>query len=323
MVDPPQAARELLRALRGRISQVALSRALGYSTNVAADWEAGRRFPTAEEALRVAHVRRIDVPAAFAAFHPPVAAAFDPEHLSAWLAALRGSATNRELAAASGLSEHAVGRFLRGVAQCRLPQFLALVEAVTGRCSDLVAALVPIEQVPSLVDVHRARSRTRRLVYERPWTAAILPQLGVLHHAGFRGDPVGPVARSLGLPEAEVREVVDVLVEAGVAARDGLRVRIVRPLTVDARATAHDRAALRAHWLAVSRDRVLAPQRRDRFAHNVFNVSRADLDRIGDRLQATFREIRAIVAASTQPEVTAVYLSHLYPLPVGGDDDDA
>ena len=46
------AARQLLRALRGKRSQVAFSRRLGYRGNPIADWEAGRRTPTAQEMLR-------------------------------------------------------------------------------------------------------------------------------------------------------------------------------------------------------------------------------------------------------------------------------
>ena len=44
-----QAAQQLLRAVRGRRSQQALSRHLGYRSNPVANWETGRRYPTARE----------------------------------------------------------------------------------------------------------------------------------------------------------------------------------------------------------------------------------------------------------------------------------
>jgi len=52
-------AAELLRALRGRRSQVAFSRRLGYRSNVAHTWETGKRWPTAAVTLRAA--RRVGV----------------------------------------------------------------------------------------------------------------------------------------------------------------------------------------------------------------------------------------------------------------------
>jgi transcriptional regulator with XRE-family HTH domain len=44
-------ARQFLRAVRGRRSQVAFARRLGYASNVAAEWESGRREPSAADAL--------------------------------------------------------------------------------------------------------------------------------------------------------------------------------------------------------------------------------------------------------------------------------
>ncbi len=43
----------VVRALRGKRSQLAFSRRLGYSTNVAYAWEAGRRGPSTREAFRM------------------------------------------------------------------------------------------------------------------------------------------------------------------------------------------------------------------------------------------------------------------------------
>src|SRR5688572_27455473 len=58
-------ASELLRELRGRRSQRAFSRRLGYRTNIAYRWETARCFPTAAETLRIAARVGLDVKAAF------------------------------------------------------------------------------------------------------------------------------------------------------------------------------------------------------------------------------------------------------------------
>src|SRR5690348_7757071 len=142
-------ARQLLRAIRGRRSQVAFARRLGYRGNPLADWEAGRRFPTVQRALRACSASGIDVRAAFARFHPQ--APPDPssvKSMAEWLERLRGKTSVAALATRTGYSRHQLGRWLSAQAEPRLPQLLRVLEAITGRISDLIAELVPIEQVP-------------------------------------------------------------------------------------------------------------------------------------------------------------------------------
>ena len=82
-------ASEFLRALRGKRSQLAFARRLGYRGNPITDWERGARFPTAVEALRAAARANIDVAAAFRRFAPDV---------PALLEALRGAYPEAECA---------------------------------------------------------------------------------------------------------------------------------------------------------------------------------------------------------------------------------
>ncbi|MEZ4241454.1 MAG: DUF4423 domain-containing protein [Myxococcota bacterium] len=306
-------ARELMRAIRGDQSQVAFSRALGYRGNPVAEWEQGRRAPDILEVLRAARRRRLDVDGAFAAFAPRLTHLVAHDSVAAWLTALRGASSNRAVAAHGGFSEHQVGRWMRGVAVPRLPEFLRLVEATTDRCSDWVAALVPIERVPSLLERHRARSRVRRLVFERPWTAAVLALLGVLQP---HPEPVPAVAAALGLAPAEVAEIVDALLAAGTVARRDGAIEVVAPLTVDARPASDDLQRLRRHWAEVAAARLREPGPDDRFSYNVFNVAQEDLAAIRELQAGLYRQIRAIVARTRAKEVTALWIGHLLTWPV-------
>src|SRR5687768_3769870 len=94
-------AMQVLRRLRGERSQVAFSRRLGYRSNVAADWEVGRRFPSGTRALDAARRAGVDVEQAMARFHPQAAAAWR-EGLAAWLGALRGTTPRTDVAARAG-----------------------------------------------------------------------------------------------------------------------------------------------------------------------------------------------------------------------------
>src|SRR5688572_28684620 len=98
-------ARELLRAVRGKRSQDAFARRLGYRGNPIADWEASRRAPTAAEALRACELSGIDVVAAFARFHRvPLVVNEGVYQVGPWLSELRGSLATTELAARANCS---------------------------------------------------------------------------------------------------------------------------------------------------------------------------------------------------------------------------
>jgi transcriptional regulator with XRE-family HTH domain len=307
-----EVARQLLRALRGSRSQVAFSRRLGYRSNVAADWEAGRRAPTAGETLRAAARVGVDVPAALRAFQPldPLPwSPDDPEEVAAWLRALQGTASQLDVARRTGASRHQVGRWLSGRARPKLPELLRLVDALTGRLSDLVAALVPIEQVPALAAAHARRRAARRLAFDVPWSAAVLTLLET--PAAAVPDPVPWLARCLGVDEGEAAVALGALVDAGVVVRERDRWVVVQPLTVDVHATDADVRALKRHWTGVARDRLDRAAPGDLHAFNLFAVSTADLDRIRDLHRAFFREVRAIVAASAPSEAVGLLVTEV------------
>src|SRR5690349_16332917 len=60
-LDHEQLAAEWLRAMRGKRSQRAFSRRLGYRTNIAYRWESARCWPTASSTLRAMKKLGFDV----------------------------------------------------------------------------------------------------------------------------------------------------------------------------------------------------------------------------------------------------------------------
>lgn len=305
-VDPMKnTAREVLRAIRGERSQVAFSRRIGHRTNVATHWEAGRRFPSAVEVIRVAERCGLDPGSAARSFHPAAADAWRSDSVHGWLDALRGGASQLALAERTGCSRHQLGRWLRGDAVPRLPEFLLLVEACTGRVVDFVAALVPIEQVPSLAEEARAKAAGERLLLDHPWSAAVLPLLEAAPHLQAAG-----VARALGLDLDLALRTIDALERARViqASADGWR---ILPFTGRVAGSEAERRALRAHWAAASLRRVEAPGPADVFGFNSFAVSRSDMARVRDAYRAFYREVRSIVAHSSPSETAGMLVVHL------------
>ena len=79
-----------------------------------------------------------------------------------------------------------------------------------------------------------------------------------------------------------------------------------RPLSVDTRGPKQDMNVLLQHWNTVAGKRITAQRGRDFFAYNAMSCSRADYERIRELLRRTFREIRAIVAASEPTETVSL-----------------
>lgn len=302
------AASQFLRAVRGGRSQVAFARRLGYRANPITDWENGRRFPTAAEALRACERVGIDVSAAFARFHPapPPAPRSGTEGLCSWLVHARGSTPIGALAERCDRSRFAVARWLSGEAQPRLPDFFSLVDAMTGRLPDLVAELVPIESVPALLPRHRAASAARRLAFEEPWTEAVLRCMETTAYRAQDRHELGHCARRLGIAPEHEQRCVEKLVAAGILREEDGRYAVAGQLTVDTRADPQALRQLMAHWSEVALGRFGQRKDTDLFAYNVLSVSQRDLTRIRELLRSTYREIRSIVAASEPAEAAAL-----------------
>jgi DNA-binding phage protein len=297
------AARQILRAVRGTRSQKAFSRRLGYAGNPVADWEAGRRSPTAIETLRACDRVGIDVQQAFGRFHSAILERRDGSFdLGAWLSDIKGSRPTSEIAQNYPCDRQRVARWLRGATEPRLHEFLQLVDTITGRTCDLVAALVPIGRVPSLHPEYIRREAARMLAYEEPWTEAIVRLAEVVDGRMDRSAFVDAVVHTFALEPPVAERCLDKLEAASILVAESGGYRCGRSMTIDTRAV----PTLKAHWCRVAQERLASPQPGDLFSYNVMAMSHEDAERIRNLMLATFREIRSIVENTPSEERVAV-----------------
>lgn len=301
---------QFLRALRGHRSQGQLARRLGYRGNPITDWERGERYPTAQEALRAAALVGIDVHAAFTRFAPGAALEKrDGEwQLGSWLSTLRGETPMAELAQRAGCSRFSVARWLHGSAKPRLPDFFRLLDAITHRLPEWVAALVAIEDVPLLSARYDAGQAAKHLAFEVPWSEAVLRLLETRGYRTTNKKREQYLASALGIELADVQTCLARLQTAGVVEKQRGRFVVREQGAVDTQGGKQALHRLKQHWTQVASARLTAPREGDYFAYNVVSVSSADLDRIRERLRVAFREIRSMVAAS-QPEEAAALIN--------------
>lgn len=328
-LDTKQVAIELIRALRGKRSQAMFCRRLGYKSNVATDWEHGRRFPTGVQFLRACGLHGVDVPRVLEHFQSTsmkplseVAKRQDqttsnPIETSAlcdWLGMLRGSQSIESVADRCGKSRFAVGRWLRGDADPRLPDFLGLIEALTSRLSDFVALLVDIEKIESLRNQRAQRLAMRELAFREPWTEAVFLLLQSETYRRTTPSPIGFVARYLGVDEVLAERTLSLLEEAGLIRWTDNHFETQGELTVDTRAEPAKVSALKAHWVRVAERRALEPQPTDLIAYNIFSCSPKDFETIRTRLRALFFELRALIAGSQPAETLGLLQFNLIEL---------
>lgn len=294
-MDAEKITSELIRVWRGRRSQTAFSRRLGYRTNVVYSWESGRRWPSASELLRVALRSGVDVPAAFARFYRTApewlaeADPSDPSFIARFLRDQQGDTPTNAVAARAGRNRFSVARWLAGAVEPRGPDFLRMVEATSLRLVDLVAALADPQQVPSIREAWERREAQRSAAIEEPWTQAVLRMLeiGVVEE--------GPLASRLGLDPRVVSRCLQALARAGQVRRVRGRWKLLEATAVDTRRTPESARQLKSFWASVGLERLKAGAE-GAFGYNVFAVSEDQLRRMIELHNAYYQAIRALIS---------------------------
>ena len=309
---------ELLRALRGNRSQIAFSRRLGYRSNVAATWEAGRRWPSAAVVLMAAGRVGVDLRAGLQRFYKVDAAVLrdhdpaSPEGIAAMLRDWKRDRAITEIAEASGSSRYQVSRWLSGASQPRMPEFLRLVDAMTQRLLDFVAVLVDPAVLPSAAAAWDQLESARSLFWRMPSAQLVL--LGLDLH-GYRSLPAhddGWLADRLGMELYDVVAALDRLAYTGQIERSGALWAPARVQTVDTGRNPAAGASLKRWWARQALDRLDRPE--TSWSYNAFTVAAADLPAIVELQRSTFRAMRALVAGSQPSERVVVVHQVVVPL---------
>jgi DNA-binding phage protein len=317
-MDYEQLAADLLRALRGKRSQLAFSRRLGYRSNVAARWENKRCWPTAAGMLQVAGKTGIDVRAKLASFFMVprpwlMSAEVNPASgagVVALLADLRGSVAIVDLAREAGFSRFSVSRWLQGISEPRLPDFLRLIEAASLRVLDFVAAFVDPTQLPSVARPWAEREAAREAAFTRPWSHAVLRALELEAYRRRPRHEPGFIAACLGIDPAEEAACLQVLARARQIRRHDHKWVVRDAAAVDLRAQTARVRDLKAFWFSVARTRLEAGAD-GTFGFNLFAASEADLHALRELYLAFFQQMQARIAQSEPSQCVALFGAQL------------
>ncbi len=323
-MDHARVGAELLRALRGRRSQAAFSRRLGFHSNVPYAWEAGRRFPTAAGLFRTAQLAGRDWRAGLEQFFrtaPEWLSQTDlaqPEGVVLLLNELRAGARIKDIASRTGFSRFAISRWFGGATQPRVPDFLHLVEATSLRLLDFLAALCDPAQLPSVAQDWKQLEAHRRVAYEVPWSQAVLRVLELEAYRRLPAHPSGCIADIIGIEPEEEARCLEVLQATGQIRKQDGRWVPDRVLTLDTRRDEAAGRRLKQWWAQVGLERLQAGSS-GHFSYNLFTVSERDYQRIQELHANYFQGMRQIISQSGSSERVVLANLQLFSLDGGKD----
>lgn len=314
-IDWQQAATELVRELRGARTQKALSRALGYRSNVVFSWESGRDVPSvavlSELLAKVGREPRAwlldfgrgDVPEVLAT----------SADWAAYAMSLNNGRSLKELAQALHRSRYVVSRWLSGKTEIPLPEFLRFVDVTTLSALDLLALLVSPASLPTIAPHYAKLQAARRSAQEKPWSHAIVHMVELPSYRALDAHEPGWFASRLNIGIREEAQCLELLVQMGRLSFDGTRYHSTGSLSVDTQPDPDATRRLASFWMHEGAERVLVSGS-GRFAFNAFGIGKKDLERLGDLQRRYFAELRAIVADSPRTEAVAVATFQLFHL---------
>jgi transcriptional regulator with XRE-family HTH domain len=315
-------ARQLLRTLRGRRSQLQFSRRLGYRSNVVYAWEAGRKAPTASTFFALLSRVGLDPLAAVGDFYTSIPAEWTAEllHTTAgvgqFLRLIREETSISALAELTGTSRHALGRWLRGDAEPRLPDLLVFIDAATGRLPDFVATLVDPSGLPTLRTAWARLQRARHILIDEPWVQTVLMATELADYMALPSHSDPWIANRLGVDHVTAAQGIQRLADAGLITWTGSHWTAGAPLVIDTRRAQSGQRALKRYWLEEVQQR-FEDEQDGLFSHNVFAVAAEDLPRLRELHIDYFHRVRDLVVQSAGSERIVLLQTNLVALDEG------
>jgi transcriptional regulator with XRE-family HTH domain len=312
-------ASDWLRTLRGKRSQLALSRALGYRSNIAYRWESGRCYPTAAAVFGLVERSGGNVRQALTRFYrtpPPWLEQVNTcssEGVAQLLSDLKGGISLTALAQQCGYSRYQLSRWLSGKSHPTLLEFLTVVEASSRRVLDFVASFADPATMPSVKEEWARLVEARELAYQLPWTHAVLKALSLEGYTQLKCHDPHFIPRATGADPSVVAECLAVLERTQQVHWNGQRYEETAPDAVDTRSDPTRARELKAWWARVALERLEGGDP-GLFSYNLSAVSRRDLSALEQLHRNTYREMMRIIAGSQPAECVVLYNAQFLPL---------
>lgn len=267
--------RELVRSVRGALSQDQLSRRLGFSFNQVYQWEAGRTRISWADFARLARARKADLA-------PPLRDRLgyvgDLGDGAALARHLIGDLSAPEAARRIGVSAYVIRSWRTGRTQVLLGSILALLQRLQNFLPEFVGAIADVALIPSLRRELERRERQRRFFFDFPLGSAALHCLDLTELKAKPAYPDGFLARKLAVGLPEERAMLAEMLSSGVICRVGRHFKV---LCRDLETSGDFADALRTRRFWLERLLKMMETLRERPEFTVFALTSYDVSKAG------------------------------------------
>lgn len=209
---------EFLVALRGKsISQLRLSKLLGYNFNKIFRWENGEDIFYWTDFVKLCKALRIPLDEKF---EKSFFMSLSQNNLSTFLQSITKSSERRgDLEHELGISRFQLMRWTKQGTRIPFPIFLAMVDFLTPRLTAFLSNFVPLNALASLYDRLKVERETETLALNHPYFEAVLCALAAhapSSQAQLDSELVKKLSSSTGVSTSVVTRVVECLEQLGI-----------------------------------------------------------------------------------------------------------
>lgn len=209
---------EVLKAIRGGITQAQLSRDLGLAQNQVYLWESGRVGLYWDDFVLLCQTCQIPLAQVLYDF---LEIPFEVNSGHEVAKAIVGMNKIEELAEQIDRSKHVIYRWISGLSKPKLSDILLLLYKCTNFLIEFLAALVDYRELPLVMEEAERRERERQFHYSYPLMGAIIRCFELTEYEGLPQHSSALIAKHCGVSELEVDTLIRMADEADLLEKVG------------------------------------------------------------------------------------------------------
>lgn len=169
-IDYTIVKKEILIALRGKLSQKKMSQKLGYTFNQYHKWESDLKWLRWDEFIDILAISNSSYKKTFQLL---LTYSDDPKNLKKFFSVLCAGKTIREISALVGHNESVVRRWIKNDISPSVETMFKLIDEFTNNFYEFVNQLVDLQKIPSLNLKYQEVKKQKMVEIQYPFSAAI------------------------------------------------------------------------------------------------------------------------------------------------------
>lgn len=308
-MDFPILKQELLLAIRGRRSQLQVSRRLGYAWNQVNRWERGIKQIRWDEFVAMCRACKVDIDAALAAAFPQKMSADDSKEL---VRTLLAGQVQADVCRRLGFRPQTLSRWATGRSVPRLEDMLALLHNST-QFLPFLSRLIALDKIPTIAAEWERHRKIQEAALRYPLLGPAGACLELASYLGLDEHMDGYVADRLGITLKEELFLMDLLVSLGVIRLEGKKYKVTHNALFDPEESWPVFKGVRQFWLRRALDRLSQHESNpgsDFFGYALFAGNKKLKDKIREKWIVYFNSISQMILEDQTPGDELIVVNH-------------